>query len=162
MIAKQIQSTAWRLIKRHLDLGIIFCEWIFASIFWLSCDIVEKVRKLWLCGEYGKLFFGSIYKCSDGAYGNLQDIADFFITFSLYKCENDNSAIFLWKCLNNSLYRLIRFMRMKISYDVILACDFLYECLALLIFYIETEVIFSIFFPKMIDREIMCDTIEPT
>jgi hypothetical protein len=71
VIKKHIQRTAWRPIKRHLDRGIIFCEWIFASIFWLSCDIVEKMRKLWLCGEDRKLFFGSIDEGSDGAYGYL-------------------------------------------------------------------------------------------
>lgn len=97
------------------------------------------------------MFLGSIDKRSDGACRNLQNITDLFVTFSFYKRENDDSSIFLWKRLDNGLYSLVRFVRMKISDDIIVTSDFLYQCLAFLIFYIETQVIFFIFLPEMID-----------
>jgi hypothetical protein len=62
----------------------------------LSLDIVEKVRKLWLCGESKKVFLGSIDEGTDGAYRYLEYIADFFVAFVLHKCENNDSLIFFW------------------------------------------------------------------
>jgi hypothetical protein len=62
----------------------------------LSLDIVEKVRKLWLCGESEEVFLGSINKGSNSTYGYLQYIADFFIALVFHKRENNNGFVFFW------------------------------------------------------------------
>jgi len=76
----------------------------------LSLDIVEKVRKLWLCGESKKVFLGSIDEGADGAYRYLQDITDFFVAFVFHKGEHDNSFIFFWQSSDDRLYCLVSFV----------------------------------------------------
>ena len=87
---KKVRMRYFLLFTTQIGIGSI-CSFLIVSRMFFLRDILEMImdrRKASL-----ELFFGSVYECTDSAYGNSQDITDLFIVSSFDILEDDDFSL---------------------------------------------------------------------